>query len=186
MSAQELEALMGMLREQGAGLMSAEPVQARADFEAMMAPIPLGSDARFEQTRLGSVPALKITTAQSDAARTLIYLHGGAYVIGSANAYRGLASNLARAAGAVGYSLDYRLGPEVPFPGAVDDAVAAYRALLDQGRSPASIAVAGDSAGGGLAVAMLVAARRAGQVVPGHLLQAVGPQRRILGHLGGE
>jgi acetyl esterase/lipase len=82
-----------------------------------------------------------------------LYLHGGAYIVGSPATHRALTTTLARAAGAEVYALDYRLAPEHPMPAAVDDSVAAYLALLDRGYSPESVAIAGDSAGGGLSVA---------------------------------
>lgn len=102
--------------------------------------------------------------ARSDAA--LLYLHGGAYVFCSPKTHRHLVAALSEAAGMMAFALDYRLAPESPFPAAVDDAVATYRWLLDQGFAPNRIAVAGDSAGGGLTVAMLVAARDAGLPMP--------------------
>ncbi len=95
----------------------------------------------------------------------LLYLHGGGYVIGSAATGVGVAAALARRSGATAYSLDYRLAPEHPFPAALDDALTAYEELL--GRHDArSIVVAGDSAGGGLAIATLVAARERGLELP--------------------
>jgi len=87
----------------------------------------------------------------------VLYLHGGGYVIGSPRSHRHLAAAIAGAAGTSALLLDYRLAPEHPFPAAVDDAVAAYRWLLDQGIAAGHIAVAGDSAGGGLTVATLLA-----------------------------
>lgn len=94
-----------------------------------------------------------------DDARVLLYLHGGGYVMGSPNTHRALAGELSRAAGAAVLLLDYRLAPEAPFPAAVDDAVAAYAWLLAQGHQPSRLAIAGDSAGGGLTVATLIALR---------------------------
>ena len=96
----------------------------------------------------------------------LLYLHGGAYVFCSPKTHRHLVAALGEAAGMAAFGLDYRLAPESPFPAAVEDAVAAYRWLLDQGFTPNRITVAGDSAGGGLTVAMLVAARDAGLPMP--------------------
>ena len=94
-----------------------------------------------------------------DDARVLLYLHGGGYVMGSPNTHRALAGELSRAAGAAVLLPDYRLAPEAPFPAAVDDAVAVYEWLLAQGHRPAQLAIAGDSAGGGLTVATLIALR---------------------------
>ena len=96
----------------------------------------------------------------------ILYLHGGGYRIGSPACYRGFGSHLAAAAGATVVVVDYRLAPEHPFPAAVDDAVAAYRALLDAGTPPSQLAIAGDSAGGGLTVATLLALRDAGLPQP--------------------
>lgn len=165
MSDQELDVLLESLRTGGPDL-TQPPPQARAAFEAMMADMPVAPDIGFHDDSLAGIPALASSTPQAQDGRTLFYLHGGAYVIGSARAYRGLAAELARAAGAHGLALDYRLAPEHPFPAAVDDAVAAYRALLDRGAKPGSIVFAGDSAGGGLTVAALVAARDAGLPMP--------------------
>jgi acetyl esterase/lipase len=165
MSAQELESLVTMLRSGGPDL-AGPPQQARENFEAMFAAFPIAADVTFEPTTLGGVPARWSNTPGASKERVLFYLHGGGYVLGSSLAYRSLFSELARAAGARGLALDYRLAPENPFPAAVDDAVSGYRALLSQGIAPGSIAIAGDSAGGGLTVAMLVAARDAGLPMP--------------------
>ncbi len=154
-----------MLRTGGPDL-SAPPPQARKNFEAMLAGIPIAEDVVFEAATLGGVPARWSTTPGASKDRVLLYLHGGGYLLGSSLGYRPLFSALARAAGARGVALDYRLAPENPFPAAVDDAVAGYRGLLVQGIAPGSIAIAGDSAGGGLTVAMLVAARDAGLPMP--------------------
>jgi monoterpene epsilon-lactone hydrolase len=165
MSVQELDVLLGLLRTSGLDL-AAPPPQARANFEAMLAAIPIPEDVSFEAATLGGVPALWSMTPGAGKNRVLLYLHGGGYVIGSTQGYRPLFSAVARAAGARGVALEYRLAPEHPFPAAVNDAVAGYRALLKQGMAPGSIAVAGDSAGGGLTVAMLVAARDEGLPMP--------------------
>jgi acetyl esterase/lipase len=96
----------------------------------------------------------------------VLYFHGGGYVIGSINTHRALGAGVSRAAKARVLVLDYRLAPEHPHPAAVDDAVSAYRWLLQQGISPKRIALAGDSAGGGLVVATLVALRDQGEKLP--------------------
>jgi epsilon-lactone hydrolase len=165
MSAQELESLISMLRSGGPDL-AAPPPQARENFEAMFAGIPIAPDVTFESATLAGVPGRWSRTPGEAKDRVLLYLHGGAYVIGSTLGYRPLYAELARASGARGLAIDYRLSPEHPFPAAVDDAVSVYRTLLDQGFAPGSIAIAGDSAGGGLTVAMLVAARDAGLTMP--------------------
>ncbi len=173
MSAYELESLIKMLRSGGPDL-AAPPPQARENFDAFFAGIPIPDDVAFEEATLGGVPVRWSTTQEAVSGRVLLYLHGGAYVVGSSLGYRALSSALARSARARGLALDYRRAPENPFPAAVDDAVTAYRALLAQGISPDSITIAGDSAGGGLTVAMLMAARDAGLPMPAAAL-AISP-----------
>jgi acetyl esterase/lipase len=96
----------------------------------------------------------------------LLYLHGGAYILGSRRTHRQLASHMAREAGITAILPEYRLAPEHPFPAAIDDAVAVYRALLEAGYSPQDIVISGDSAGGGLTMATLLALRHAGDPLP--------------------
>jgi monoterpene epsilon-lactone hydrolase len=98
--------------------------------------------------------------------RCILYFHGGAYITMSARSYRTITSRLATWSDTRLFALDYRLAPEHPFPAALDDAVAAYRALIAAGTPPARIVVAGDSAGGGLALSLLVALRDAGDPLP--------------------
>jgi epsilon-lactone hydrolase len=106
-----------------------------------------------EHVRLGGRPAERVTFGASRRPRAVLYLHGGGFVVGSARAYRALAGYLARISGSVVYTLDYRLAPEHPYPAALDDAVAAFRELVEvHGYAADRIALAGDSAGGGLAV----------------------------------
>jgi len=98
--------------------------------------------------------------------RVLLFLHGGGYVSCSPRSHRAITANLARMLGQRVFCLDYRLAPEHPFPAAVDDAAAAYAWLLHQGIEPRNIAVAGDSAGGGLVLATLLRLRRTGAPLP--------------------
>lgn len=123
-------------------------------------------DTKLERVDAGGVSACWVRPPGASEARTLLYLHGGGYVIGSVETHVGLIDRLGRAAGCRALGLDYRLGPEHPFPGAVDDVVAAYRWLLAQGADPAQTVIAGDSAGGGLTVASLIALRDAGTPLP--------------------
>lgn len=114
----------------------------------------LPPDTQVRDVTLGGAHAERVTSGASQRPRAVLYLHGGGYVVGSARMYRALAAHLARASGSVVFTLDYRLAPEHPYPAALDDAVAAFHALVDEhGFDPSRIAVAGDSAGGGLAVA---------------------------------
>ena len=107
-----------------------------------------------------------VATPGVDAGRVMLYLHGGGWVVGSITTHRDLATRLSRATGHRSLLIDYRLAPEDPHPAAVEDAGAAYRWLLDEGIDPARIVIAGDSAGGGLTVATLVALRDAGVPLP--------------------
>ena len=102
----------------------------------------------------------------AEPGRTVLYLHGGGYVFGSPKSHRAMTFALAREAAAEIFSLDYRMASEHPFPAAVDDAAAAYRWLLDQGRDPSRMIVAGDSAGGGLTLALLLSIKARGMRMP--------------------
>lgn len=135
----------------------------RAGFDAMLPAA--GGDVTARADTVGGVPGEWITVPGSGSA-TILYLHGGGYFVGSAAGYRGLASRVAGAAGARAFVADYRLAPEHRFPAAFDDALAVYRGLIASGVDPAEIAVVGDSAGGGLALALLVALRDAGDPLP--------------------
>jgi epsilon-lactone hydrolase len=165
MASVELQALLEGLRAGGMDF-SADPAQVRAAFTAMTAAAPMPADVSVTPRTLGGLPALETLTPGADDSRVLLYLHGGAYVIGSARDYLTLSAALGRAAGCRTVSIDYRLAPEHPFPAAVDDALAAWRALLAEGVPPHRIVIAGDSAGGGLALALLLAARDAGLPLP--------------------
>jgi acetyl esterase/lipase len=115
---------------------------------------------------LGGVPTAEITIDGTEPRHVVLYFHGGVYVLGDAFQAAGLASQIGRRTRATVISVDYRLAPEHPYPAAVDDALAAYQALLDNGTAPSDIAFAGESAGGGLAIATLVNARDHGLPLP--------------------
>ncbi len=159
-----LAGLIAGLRAGGPDL-TAPPTQLRPDYEALFATMPVADDLGFADAELGGVPAVRVTVPGSTGG-IVLYLHGGGYVVGSASGYRGLAGEVARAAGMDAVIVDYRLAPEHPFPAAVDDAVAAYRALVASGCAPGDVVLAGDSAGGGLVLATLVALREAGEALP--------------------
>lgn len=110
----------------------------------------------------GAIPAEWVSHGRSDRRAVVIYLHGGSYIMGSAAMYRHVCAALSCYAGVRVIAPDYRLAPENPYPAAVEDAVAVYRHLLDSGYDADKIAFSGDSAGGGLSFALLVAAREAG------------------------
>lgn len=118
------------------------------------------------KTALGGAPVIRVTTPRSRADRHILYLHGGGYVCGRPVHYRDFIWRIADAADATVHMVDYRLGPEHPFPAAVDDAVAAYRSLLTAAVEPARLAVMGDSAGGGLTFATLLKLRDERDAMP--------------------
>ena len=127
---------------------------------------PRPADVTVTATALGSVPTAEITVAGIESRHVVLYFHGGVYVLGDAFQAADLASQVGRRTQAKVFSVDYRLGPEHPYPAAVDDALAAYEALLGNGTAAADIAFAGESAGAGLAVATLVNARDHGLPLP--------------------
>jgi acetyl esterase/lipase len=136
--------------------------QQRVIFDEMLTSHPLPDDVRTTPGSLGGVPAVHVEVAGTPpTGAVILYFHGGAYALGAAASTAGLAADLGRKAHARVISVDYRLAPEHPHPAAVNDAVAAYRALLDSGVPTDRIAVAGESAGAGLALATLVAAKAA-------------------------
>jgi acetyl esterase/lipase len=119
-----------------------------------------------EPRDVNGVPAEWVSARGSAADRAVLYLHGGGYVLGSIATHRELAARISEASGARCLVIDYRLGPEHPFPAAVEDAVKAYRWLLAAGYAPERLAIAGDSAGGGLTVATLLALKDAKLPMP--------------------
>ncbi|MGR3867406.1 alpha/beta hydrolase [Streptomyces graminifolii] len=165
MSRQQRQALDEMLRH-GPLDLGGDVAQQRALFHDMMTSIPLPPDVSTSEGELGGVPVVTVETPETGSATVLLYLHGGAYAIGSAADAAGLAAEVSRRTGAHAVCVDYRLAPEHPFPAAVDDALAVYRALLDDGISSSDIAFVGESAGGGLVAAALVAVKDAGLPQP--------------------
>ena len=138
----------------------------RAQYDRAERVFPTPADVKVETVTAPERPAewLRPPGIRTDAA--VLYLHGGGYVIGSPRSHRHLAAAIARAVGTAVLLLDYRLAPEHPFPAALEDAVAAYEWLLARGIAPERIVVAGDSAGGGLTVATLLALRDRGRPLP--------------------
>ncbi len=138
----------------------------RANFAEAMSELRVSDDIRCIPVDAGGVQAEWIVPPSAAAERVLLYLHGGGYVLCSVSTHRDLISRIARAAGVRGLGVDYRLAPEHPFPAAVEDAITAYRWLVSHGTAPGRIAIAGDSAGGGLTLATLVALLDAGDPLP--------------------
>ena len=124
------------------------------------------SDTIVEKARLGSVKGEWVRVDETQPQRLIIYLHGGGYISGSPETHRPLVARLCKAASAAALSLNYRVGPESPFPAGLRDAVDAYRFLNAKGFPAASIVLAGNGAGGGLAFATLLAIRNAGLPMP--------------------
>jgi epsilon-lactone hydrolase len=127
---------------------------------------PLPADVTVTAAELGAIPTAEITVDGIEPRHVVLYFHGGVYVMSDAFLAAGLASQVGRRTHARVISVDYRLAPEHPYPAAVDDALAAYEALLQTGTASSDIVMAGESAGGGLAIATLVNARDHGLPLP--------------------
>ena len=165
MSAEQRQNLEAILRQ------SAFPVgidvnEQRRLLRELTSSQPLPADVTVTAAALGGVPTAEITIDGVEPRHTVLYFHGGVYVLGDAVSAANLASQVGRRTQAKVISVDYRLAPEHPYPAAVDDALAAYEALLQNGTAPSDIVFAGESAGGGLAVATLVNARDHGLPLP--------------------
>lgn len=163
MSQQQRDTVAQILRNAPVDL-GGEVTEQRELFARMVAANPVPDGVRIESLSLGGIPALSIEPHATTPDSTVLYFHGGCFVVGSARASAGLAANLARKAGARVISVDYRLAPEHPYPAALDDALTAYRALIAGEHGTAPIAVAGESAGANLAVALMLAARGLGDL----------------------
>ncbi len=147
-------------------LLKSQPRNPNASVEKMRAGMEKTSehvarDVKCEPIRVGDIGAEWIDPPDVASDRVILYLHGGGYVMGSINTHRATIARIARAAKARALALDYRLAPEHKFPAAVDDSLAAYKWLIAQGYKPNKIVIAGDSAGGGLTLAALLAIRDA-------------------------
>jgi monoterpene epsilon-lactone hydrolase len=164
-STEQAENLDAILRQSAfpAGLDVSELRRRLAELTSAQ-PLPAG--VTVTPAALGGVPTAEITIDGTEPRHVILYFHGGVYVLGDAVQAAGLAAQVGRRTRATVISVDYRLAPEHPYPAAVDDALAAYQALLDNGTDPSGIAFAGESAGGGLAVATLVNARHHGLPLP--------------------
>lgn len=165
MSRSQRDALDAMLRSTPRSETPPTVAEQRSGFSAALTR-PAEAGVVTRRTVLGGRPALELEPADVSGPGRLLYLHGGGYMVGSPDTHEGLVGELARRVGLRAVSVDYRLAPEHPFPAAVDDGLAAYRELLNGGIDPRDIVVAGDSAGGGLSIATLLAARDAGLPQP--------------------
>jgi monoterpene epsilon-lactone hydrolase len=164
-SIEQRETLDAILR-QGALPVDSDVDEQRRLLRELLSAQPLPSDVTVTAAPLGGVPTAEITLDGIEPRHVVLYFHGGVYVLGEAFLAAELASQIGRRTRAKVISVDYRLAPEHPYPAAVDDALAAYEALLHTGVAPSEIAFAGESAGGGLTIATLVNARDHGLPLP--------------------
>lgn len=155
MTATQLDSLVTLLRSRAVPP-EYDVAQSRERFEKIAAFLGGAPDAKCETVDAGGVPAEWVMAPGCDNGRAVLYLHGGGYAIGSLNTHRRLAYDISAASAAKVLVIDYRLAPEHPFPAAIDDAASAWRWLLQQGFATNRLAIAGDSAGGGLVIATLV------------------------------
>jgi acetyl esterase/lipase len=145
---------------------SADVPTLRAAFDELTAQLPVPPDVQQNPVQIGGVPGVEVTIQGNKAADVILYFHGGVYVIGHATATVPLVGDLVRRTGTRAITLEYRLAPEHPYPAALKDARAAYEGLLAEGIAPGQIALAGESAGAGLAVALLLDLRDSGVPLP--------------------
>jgi acetyl esterase/lipase len=163
MADQQIDAIRALL---AARPRPVDLAQRRARLDGLGSRYTLPSDVRVEPVEFGGVRAEWTSTPNADPQRALLFFHGGGYISGSLDSHRHMIAQAGREAGARTLAVAYRLAPEHPYPAALDDAVAAYHYLLASGLQPASVAVSGESAGGGLVLAMLMHVRAAGVALP--------------------
>lgn len=145
---------------------TASMAQVRASYTTFQAQQKPPQGVRFEEVNMGGVPATLALPDEQNSDIVLVYIHGGAYIVGEPAGYRGIGGNYAKLLGARVYIPDYRLAPEHPFPAAIDDGLRAYEWLLEQGIPARKIAFAGESAGGAMVVSVMVAAKQKGLPLP--------------------
>ena len=165
MSTEQRQNLQAILR-QAAFPSDASVTEQRLALRQLTASQPLPPGVTVTASTLGGVPTAEVTVDGVDPRYVVLYFHGGVYALGDAASSADLASQIGRRIRAKVISVDYRLAPEHPYPAATDDALAAYEGLLQSGTKPSDIVLAGDSAGGGLAVATMVSARDHGLPLP--------------------
>ncbi len=186
MPSPEMQAIIAQLEEEKARATTLPPPtweEMRTQYEELGKLFPAAEEAEQNDAELGDCYARRFAGSGSDTSRAVLYLHGGGYTTGSITTHHAITSRLALAAGCPVYALDYRLAPEHPFPAAVEDATAAFRDLVKQGVDASCIAVAGDSAGGGLTVACALALRDENHALPGCLVP-ISPWNDLVGETG--
>jgi len=152
-------------------LLSAKPrpttlAERRARLDEVAGADPVAGDIVFERLTLGGVAVERSLAPGADPSRVLIYFHGGGYCSGSIASHRGMVAEAGRAAGVAALAVGYRLAPEHPFPAALEDALAVWDALVAEGVDPAKMAIGGDSAGGGLTLALMLSLKAQGRPLP--------------------
>lgn len=163
MSVEELNTINTLLRAVDAGTRPGSWAERRAAMEATTSIFPLAADVALQSFRIDGIDAEWQSRAEVRDDAVMLYLHGGGYAVGSITTHRPLTTEIAAGFNGRVLSLGYRLAPEHPCPAAIEDALAAYRYLVeDQGIPASNIVIAGDSAGGGLTIATLIAIRDAG------------------------
>ncbi|REE07123.1 acetyl esterase/lipase [Paraburkholderia sp. BL27I4N3] len=145
---------------------SATMTEVRASYTKMLAQNPAPAGVSFENIVIGGVPGQVAIPDDIKTTDILVYIHGGAYIVGEPAGYHGISGNFAKLLGAKVFMPDYRLAPEHPFPAAIDDTLKFYKGLLDDGHAANKIVFAGESAGGALTVTTMVAARNSGLPLP--------------------
>jgi epsilon-lactone hydrolase len=167
MPSQQIETISQMLRERRE---QTSPdisfTESRAMFEQMVALFPPPEGVSSTPVDAGGIAGEWIAAPGAGEERTIYWLHGGGYCIGSINTHRSLLGGISAASGARAFAIDYRLAPEHPFPAAVEDGVSGYLWLLSTGVDPARVIIGGDSAGGGLTMATLIALKEDGKPLP--------------------
>lgn len=167
MASPQLQTILGVIRSAPPRAdLTLQQLRQQLENQAKLAPV--AADVRCQAVDAGGVACEWVKApGEADVRSAVLYLHGGGYYRGSLNTHRELCSRISRAAGVAVLSVGYRLAPEHPFPAALDDAVAAYRWLVGTGIAPHRIFLAGDSAGGGLAAALMLFLRDKREPLPG-------------------
>ena len=167
-ASEQAQAVHRLLREQRAAAGTTVPSRAEqlAAAERVGDSTTEPAGVTYEDITVDGVPAQWVNPDGADLRRVLLYFHGGGFCFCSMHSHRKLVGHLAKAAGCRALNVDYRLAPEHPHPAALTDALTAYRWLLEHGTEARGVIVAGDSAGGGIALALLVNARDMGLQLP--------------------
>ncbi len=167
MASKELRAMVALIRDQkGVASEGLSVAARRAGFDAMQAALPMPDDIRVESVDMDGLGGCWFDAPGARDDTYIIYYHGGGYIMGSIDTHKTLMGRLSRVCSARVLGVEYRLAPEHVYPAAVEDGVQAYKWLIEQGADPARIVLAGDSAGGGLTIATLLALRNQSARLP--------------------